>query len=299
MTTARPNPRIFAVVVTYRRSEVAQSTIERLMAQTRPPDHLLLVDNDPTDEMGRWFAEVSSDPYIEAGENLGPAGGIALGMESVLDVADENDWILLVDDDDPPPSDDALERLVATIETVGDPRLGGVGLVGARFDRRRALMRRIPDDELVGPVDVDCIAGNQMPMYRVACIRQVGRFDSSLFFGFEELEFGLRVRTAGWRLVVDGAQMYRLREAKGRLGLGPRTKGDGLPPWRRYYSSRNIVEIARRHGTGGAIWWAIAHGGVAAAGRSLIVQRNAHASWAALRGAFDGLRRRSGRVMVP
>src|SRR4029453_7830814 len=97
-----------------------------------------------------------------------------------------------------------------------------VGLVGSRFDRRRARLQRLPDSELGhGPLDVDYIGGGHLPLYRVAAVRAVGVVDPSYFFGFEDLEYGLRLRSRGWRVVADGDQWLELRRAQGRLGLAP------------------------------------------------------------------------------
>lgn len=296
----REKPAIHAIVVTYRRHEDVQATVDSVLAQTCPPDTVWIVDNDPSDELAEWAATIRQATYHRSPSNGGPAGGIATGMELVLDVADDDDLVVLIDDDDPPPSDHTIADIVELFDrNEEDGVIAGAGIVGAMYDRKRGLTRRLPDEELVGTVDVDYVAGNQLPTYRVRCIREVGVFDSKLFFGFDDLEFGLRLRSAGFRVVVDGEVMTGQRARARRLGKGARIPGPGLAPWRRYYSARNIVVLARRYGARTAPLWAVAHGGPAAAARALVVQRNLGSAGAAMRGVFDGLRGRDGLVMMP
>jgi glycosyltransferase involved in cell wall biosynthesis len=292
-------PRIHAIVVTYRRHDDVKETVAAVQGQTRPPDTWWIVDNDPSDELAEWAAGIPNATYHRSPGNLGPAGGIAAGMDLVLEVAADDDLIVSIDDDDPPPNDHTIEDIVALFgrdQTEGE--IAGAGLVGAMYDRSRGLTRRLPDEELVGTVDVDYIGGNQLPTYRVRCVRDVGVFDRELFFGFDDLEFGLRLRAAGYRVVVDGDIMTEQRALAGRLGRGPRIPGSGLPPWRRYYSARNIVALAKRYGDRTAPAWAVAHGGPGAAVQA-ITRRDVRSAGAAMRGVIDGLRGRDGLVMTP
>lgn len=254
--------RVLGLLVTFNRPTELANHLDVLGRQTVQLDELLVVDNGD-DQHVQETIERHQPPGIDTkvlrtGANLGPAGGIQTGMERLLKTAGPNDWIVLLDDDDPPHRDDALERLIsfARKQNSADPAVGVVGGTGTRFDRRRGRIRRIPDAELSGIVDVDYVAGGQLPLISVAAIRSAGPFRGDLFFGFDDLEFGLRVRDAGWRIVLDGDLAHWSRERAGRLG--PRVGGARLTragvPWRRYYSVRNLVAIERWHGT---LWGAV------------------------------------------
>jgi hypothetical protein len=69
-------------------------------------------------------------------------------------------------------------------------------------------------------------------------------FRPELFFGFEELEYGLRLRAAGWSLYVDGDRWRAGRIMLGRLdvGGGP-SVGLARTTWRDYYRLRNLIAI--------------------------------------------------------
>ena len=125
-----------------------------------------------------------------------------------------------------------------------DPRLGAVGGVGATFDWARGRVVRVPDHRLDGPVPVDYIGSGQLPLYRVQAVREVGVFKPELFFGFEELEYGLRLRAAGWSLYVDGDRWRAGRRLLGRLDVAGRpTVSLAETTWRDYYRLRNLIAI--------------------------------------------------------
>jgi len=240
-------PSLGAVLVTFRRPEALTVSLRALRAQTRPPDRLVVVDNDPTPVTRAIVAaEAPGADYVAAPENLGPAGGIALGMERLLATADDRDWILTLDDDDPPEQPGLLEGLLAHAVDVAarDRSVGAVGADGARCDRRRGRVEPVPDAALRGDVDVDWVGGDHFPVYAVHALRAVGPMQASLFFGFEELELGLRLRDAGYRIVVPGALCRARRVADGTLGAQTvPSRRLGEVSWRRYYSLRNLVRI--------------------------------------------------------
>ena len=49
--------RVAAVVVTYNRRELLEQALDALEAQTRRPDHLIVIDNASTDSTAEYLAE--------------------------------------------------------------------------------------------------------------------------------------------------------------------------------------------------------------------------------------------------
>ena len=73
-------------------------------------------------------------------------------------------------------------------------------------------------------------------------------FDERLFFGFDDLDFGLRLGAAGYACsptascgIASAPDRAPRRDAAAVVGL------DG-PSWRRYYSTRNMIYILRNQG---------------------------------------------------
>ncbi len=137
----------------------------------------------------------ASVEHLEMAENLGFTGGVAAGMRRVLELADDRDWIVVLDDDDPVPYPTVFSELERFAEEMleRDPMTAGVGISGGRFDWRRGRIRRVPDRELHGPVPVDHVAGNQVPFYLVAAVRDAGHVPRAAVLR----SLGDRVRPAG------------------------------------------------------------------------------------------------------
>lgn len=293
LDSRRSSTRLHGVLVTYRRPADLRRTLESLSQQTRPLDRLLVVDNDPD---GSASAVLAGPGYLTTGRNLGPAGGLALGVAVVLADAAPDDWIVFLDDDDPPELATDFERLLSMAVTA-EPNVAGVGKVGARYDRRSGRTVRVPDAELVGLVDVDWIGGGQLPLYRAEALGSVD-LDGDLFFGFDDLDLGLRLKASGWSLLVDGGRWLMERDAMGRVGVSAKTLRAKSPaaPWRTYYSNRNLLIVAKRWGRWSAPLFATGF----ALARSARAFRTGFAAGAlAWRGIVDGLLGRSGKRADP
>lgn len=276
-------PRLYGVLVTFNRPAALSAMLRCLSDQDRPLDGLVVVDNSPTastEATVRTFAAGSRGiDYVPSVENIGPAGAVAEGMQRILRVADDRDWIVVLDDGDPPYSTSALEDMLRFGEAMSerDPRTGAIGIVGSRFDLKRGRMIRPTDAQLKGPVSVDVIGGNELPLFRVSAIRDVGSFSSEIFFGFEELEHALRLKAAGYSIYADGDRWRERRAAAGRMGLQVRPSyGLSAPTWRRYYSLRNIIYVLRLHGaTRAALRVTLVHGIAKPLANALISPRRA------------------------
>ena len=89
---------VCAVVVTYNRADLLARCLDHLAAQTRPPDHVVVVDNHSTDGVtpqllaGRDGVEV-----LTLDRNLGSSGGFAHGIGHAFEAG--YDWLWALDDD--------------------------------------------------------------------------------------------------------------------------------------------------------------------------------------------------------
>ncbi|HEY6628240.1 MAG TPA: glycosyltransferase [Acidimicrobiia bacterium] len=306
-------PRFFGVLVTYRRPDQLATTLARIQAQTRQLDRLIVVDNG-SDRVTASAVETQTAEYIDAGDNLGPAGGYALGMNRLLEQARDGDWIFLFDDDDPPFFDDAIENAARFAQTTAEtnPEVGAIGISGGRFDLNAGKVIRVGDSEIHDVVSVDHITGGGLPAYLVGAVREVGVPLPQLFFGFEELEYGLRMTKAGHLLFADGEQWARRKAIKRDAGLLPpeqvsetRSTSTNLrvsePSWRRYYSLRNLIFILRLNGASGTALRVAVTRGILKPLANLFTSpslawANLKLNWKAI---GDGWRGRMGRTVIP
>jgi GT2 family glycosyltransferase len=301
-------PRVIGVLVTFRRPQVLRTMLEALTLQDRALDLLYVVDNAPSEESERVVRE-HADPrtevrYLPSATNLGSIGGFGLGMRHAALEGEPDDWVLSLDDDDPPFRSDLFRELARFAKTTlhADPCAGGVGVVGARFDAASARSVRLDDQELTGAVPVDWLGQGHFAMYRVGAVRTTGEYHDQLFFGHGELEYGLRMRAAGFGLYAHGELWHARREEQGRLDLELRPSlALDAPSWRRYYRLRNLIWILRENGHTVAAARVIAVRGVAKPLAGLGRDRHlamSHLSMNA-RAAFDGWTGRLGPRQQP
>ena len=196
--------RVIAVTVTYRRPELLLPLIQAVRGQTRPPDGYLVVDNGgdaavPDDARG--LVEV-----LRPGENLGPAGGYALGFERALAAGASRVWVL---DDDVVPDPSCLARLLGSDADVVLPG-----------------QRRTAGSQAWLP----WVGG----LYRSGTVASAGPPRADYFFGSEDYEFLRRLRGAGAR--IERVSEYLITHAH------PMRRSRGQPrSWRLYYEIRNTL----------------------------------------------------------
>lgn len=241
---------IHGILVTFRRQHCLPHVLQQILSQTRALDRLVVVDNERSSETAKIVENAATQSqteivYLRLPTNAGSAGGWQFGIQHVLQDAKAEDWVIPLDDDDPPVQLDDLERMYdfACQLASDSPKVAAVGVVGARFDWRRGRLLRLADDEICGAVEVDVIGNGHLPFYRVSALRDVGGFDERLFFGLTEVEFGLRLKRAGYRLVANGNMWMERRVRKGRTGKNFVPSKQCVVSWRRYYVIRNHVHI--------------------------------------------------------
>lgn len=302
---------LLGALVTFRRPGELAVFLDALARQTRRIDHLVVVDNDPEGSglppveahlaaaASGGVAAAASIDYLPQSENLGAAGGWSIGQTFLAMRAGEHDWIMMLDDDDPPKHDRVFEEREVFAERMirQDPSTAAVGGVGAMFDRSRGRLRRLSDDQLSGPVRVDYVGSGHFPLYRVSVMRALGPFLPALFLGYTELEYALRAKAAGLPMYVDGDAILEKRTGAGNLGRPSRAKSSvttSMPPWRVYYTTRNMVWMLRTTGyTAGAVRVSVRRGLGRGLSQLLVSPRQAprylRAGWYGVRHGWAGV----------
>lgn len=94
---ARHATAVCAVVVTHNRRDLLEQCLDRLQAQSRPPDGILVIDNASTDGTSDLLARREGIEVHHMPENLGGAGGFEHGVAAAHEAGYE--WMWLLDDD--------------------------------------------------------------------------------------------------------------------------------------------------------------------------------------------------------
>ncbi len=243
-----------AVLVSYKRPLELRRSLEAFVGQTVGGLDLVLVDNANDRRVRSLLEEFSATTgtevtYLASKRNLGPAGGFAWGLETLSDRLPGNAWVVLLDDDDPLVHPGILQRLLLSGQNLVNSgvRLGGIGMKGARFDRRKIRTRSVL--HLNGRlIEVDHLHGGFAPIYRLQALWDSAGFRPELFWGFEELDVGLRITRAGWRLFADTEALRTIGGSSKLTAVSerPQWKTRGWSP-RRYYTLRNLMLISLEH----------------------------------------------------
>ncbi len=234
MSAAGAGERIIAVVVTHRRRELLARSLAVLASQTRPLDHLIVVDNADEAEVAELVA-ASPIPhtYIGSRHNLGGAGGFALGMLHALAAGADRIW--LADDDGRPDGPEVLATLLGCAQRHG---LAAVSPVVCDIDApdelafplRRGLTWRRRRSELRtdGDEDTDLLPGIASlfngALFTAAAVDAVGVPDLRLFVRGDEVEIHRRLVRSGlpFGTCLDAAYLHPDGAAEFKPILGGR-----------------------------------------------------------------------------
>jgi GT2 family glycosyltransferase len=205
----------------------------------------ICVDNGSTDGSDALVEERFPDvELLRTGENLGFAGGNNSGIRRALERG--ADWVLLLNNDAVAESGlvEALNRaasarpdagLLACTILSGDG--GAVQFAGASFNARIGYSGRVATTVPDGLTDVGRADGAALAVSRDA-LERAGLLDETLFMYVEDVDWSLRIRRAGFALVlVPGARVRH----KGSGSSGGRMSTTNL-----YYDTRNTVVVAER-----------------------------------------------------
>jgi rhamnopyranosyl-N-acetylglucosaminyl-diphospho-decaprenol beta-1,3/1,4-galactofuranosyltransferase len=205
---SREEQTIAAVVVTHRRPDELAKSLESVSAQTRVPDHLVVVDNDFSDGQDARVRElVEGQPvattYLGSRRNLGGAGGFALGMLHALMLG--ADWVWLADDDGRPLDSEVLGTLLACAEKHGLAAVSPMVCDMAdphrlAFPLRRGLVWRRHVSELRTGAE-DLLPGIASlfngALFRASTLEVIGVPDLRLFVRGDETELHRRLVRSG------------------------------------------------------------------------------------------------------
>jgi GT2 family glycosyltransferase len=219
----------FSIVIVHRNgSETLLRTLDALAAAIDPGrDEIFVTDNGSSDEsLARVRAAHPTVHIVENGCNMGYASAINQVVPRV-----ESPFLLFLNNDAfvAPGLFDRLAGLFAEnpkagiigpllVSEAGAPqRCFGVAPTLAGEAGLRRSERRRPPLPAAEVAPVDWISGASMAVRRAA-IGEAGSIDSGFFFYFEDVEFCIRARRAGWLALLDqGSQVVHQ--------MGTSTKG--------------------------------------------------------------------------
>ena len=251
---------VCAVLVTHRRPDELAKSLDAITAQTRAPDHVIVVDNDDDERVRDMVAgQPIPSTYLGSRRNLGGAGGFAFGMLHALALG--ADWVWCADDDGRPQDGAVLANLMGCADKHG---LAEVSPMVCDIDNpqrlanplRRGLVWRRHVEELrtEGP-EQDLLPGIAHlfngALFRASTLDAVGVPDLRLFVRGDEVEIHRRLVRSGLPfgtcLRAVYLHPYGAHEFKPILGGRMHTQYPA-DPVKRFFTYRNRGYVLSQRG---------------------------------------------------
>ncbi len=250
-------PLVVTVILNTNRREDTLACLASLACSSYPNHRIIVLDNASSDGSVAAIRDVYPDVrVIELSENLGYAGNNNVGIQAAIESGARWIWVL---NEDTVVAPDCISRLVAAAEA--DPHIGIVGplvyhhnepdviqsaggRLGGSWEALHVAQNETDRGQLAGPRDVDWISGCAI-LVRREVVEQCGMLDARFFYYWEEVEWCLRARRAGWHIVhVAAAKLWH----KG-------VQRDYRPkPSVAYYNTRNRLLMLAKHRAPARVW---------------------------------------------
>lgn len=220
---------IAAVIVTHHRAELLQHSLRVVAEQTRPVQHIIVVDNGNEIRVKELLEDIAGDRgvYLPSRHNLGGGGGFAYGFLTALALGADAVWC--ADDDGRPEGPEVLANL---LDCARRHQLDAVSPVVCTleeperlaFPLRRGLEWRRYRQELTDPKNPegDVLMGIASlfngALFSAQTLDRIGVPDLRLFIRGDEVEYHRRLVRSGQRfgtclttayLHPDGAEEFK------------------------------------------------------------------------------------------
>ncbi|HEY7270902.1 MAG TPA: glycosyltransferase family 2 protein, partial [Dehalococcoidia bacterium] len=256
-------PFVVAVVLTWNNFADTDECLTSLMAQTYPNLQVLVVDNGSTDNSPVWLRQKWGEAVAvaESERNLGCGGGYAFGISRAL--AQGADYVALIDNDTVS-APGLIARLMATLREDASAGLATavmtyydepsrVWFARGRYSRFLGITRHAglgADVSTLGAASRGAYETEYVPSCAVLMSRQalevVGLPDERLFFGHDDVDWCLRARDAGFKLLVVAEPLVRHKVST----TGGRRGSLAFTDFSAYHHARGSMVMARRHARG-------------------------------------------------
>lgn len=207
---------IYVVVPVFNRLPLTRLLVDCLRRQKlNHPLHMIVVNDGSTDDTAIWLTEQSDIQTLNGDGSLFWGGAVDLAIQHLRNVADADDWVLLMNNDTTV-SDDFVQCLLDAALTHAPAAVGSVVRdeddharllsIGANVDAWRFLTHDILDTEqsqtTASVVKVDALSGRGVLFPMAGLIAAGGMRPWVLPHYLADYELSIRIRKAGWRLMV-------------------------------------------------------------------------------------------------
>jgi len=256
--------KVILLILNWNRPSETIGCLESLAVAEGPVPATIVIDNGSSDDsvvrIGEAFPEIE---LLSTGQNLGYAGGNNQGIRRALDEGAA--WVGILNNDvrvakdflgkmlEVMASDNSIGVVIPILVEADDPEL--IWTAGAGIDNGRGTVVRhmagqpVSTLEDARPFEVEVAPGAAMLVRRDVFLN-AGLFDEQYFLYFEEGDWSLRVRKAGYRIVVAPAARAA-HKVSATLGQYSAITD--------YYYNRNQFRFILRNWQGSRRWGLLAY----------------------------------------
>lgn len=222
--------KIAFITISFHNIEDALGVVKQLEKNTLPlgvTSTVYVVDNDRSEELKERLTKFSQAVYVESPGNIGFAAGNNLGFKKALQ--NEEDIIVLINNDTIVPEDLILKILASPIVEKTTGVVGGliyfakgfefedkykkdelgkvIWYAGGKYDWDNVYAAHIGVNDVDkgqfdGQRETDFITGCLF-ITKAEVLKKVGLFDERYCLYFEDSDLGLRIKKAGFKLIID------------------------------------------------------------------------------------------------
>lgn len=242
-----------AFIMTFERPKILIETIKKVQNQLYPPEVIYVIDNSYSrdTEIILEKLDLNNIIYFRVGYNSGPAGASKIGLTKLADEGYK--WIYWGDDDDPPRNNLEFQQIFEGIKKLQSNNvfLGIIGGKGGSFNKFTGRTKSLTNAELKKSdfVEVDVVPGNHTMVVNAEIIDKGILPNENLFFGFEELDFCLKVKKKQYKIYITAHTWLQVRLNANLINNNYHWKSSSFGKTenliRDYYSTRNLLYILK------------------------------------------------------
>lgn len=247
-------PQVTAVIVSYNRRALLERCLISISNQSQCADRIVVVDNASTDSTVTWLREwipanLPGGELLALDKNTGGAGGFSIGLKHAIESG--ADWVWMMDDDaapHPTALDELMKVAIDRANVYGSAAVNGSHMAWT-ITQTAPTLRTIDDlADLPDRTEVEFLPFLGILVHR-DLVAKIGLPDASFFIAADDVEYCLRARRAGARVVIAGRSQIEHPRTQRRVKrvLGFDVVYLSLAPWKRYYDTRNRLLIARKY----------------------------------------------------
>lgn len=296
---------VAALVISYMPDLYFPERLDKLLKQV---SHIVIVDNGSTQDTSLWQKKYRHNDNIII--CLNPANvGIATALNQGLHLLSVEgfEWVVTFDQDSTI-TPGLIRSLLLTVNADSDP--GSIALVGAnrqdagtktihKWLRPKAgwpFFERITCNQI--EADGVSLVITSGTLTSIKAFNKVGSFRDDFFIDYVDFEYSLRVRKAGYRILVScqAKLLHQLGSKKQKKLFNLLVSPTYHSELRRYFQFRNHIEMLRLYG------WSFPHWTIynflalleIIMGILMFEDRKMSKLRACILGSWDGLRKRMG-----